>query len=200
MAAKIDIWNMSLGHLGSAVTIASADEKSAEALALRRVWEVAKDTTLRDYHWPFATKFASLQLIEEDPTDEWQYLYQYPNDCLDLRRIISGIRNDNPDSRIPYIVGQSENKLVIYTDQEDAEIEYTGKCDITALYPADFVMALSLLIAALAAPQITKGDPFKLGERAFLLYQIRVGRALSTAKNEEQREREPDDSFTRSRT
>lgn len=200
MSSTVDIWNMSLAHLGSAVTIASVNEKSAEALALRRFWESAKNATLRDYHWPFATKFASLQLTGEDAPSEWQYVYQYPNDCLDVRRIISGLRNDSADTRIPYLIGQSNSRLVIFTDQEDAEIEFTSKCDIVALWPADFAMAQSLRLAAYAAPQITKGDPFKLGPRAFQLYQLHIGRAASNSLNEQQLEQEPDDSFTRSRT
>ncbi len=196
---KLDGWNMALGHIGSQATIASLTENSAEGIALRRFSDSAQDLTLREYAWPFSTKFATLQLIEEDPTTEWAFKYKYPNDCLFMRRIFSGTRQDVNASRVPYILGQDGNTLVLYTDMEDAEIEYTGKVDLVGIWPVDFCVAFGLRLASLIAPSLTKGDPTKLGNRALELYQIHSARAIATNLNEHQKGVEPDDSFTKSR-
>src|SRR3990172_6032289 len=126
MASEVDICNMALSHLGNSKEIAIlATEKSEEAAACRRFYETARDTVLRDFAWPFATRILSLGLVEEDPNDEWAYAYRYPTDCLLLRRLLSGLRHDNRQSRAPYRVARDDDGLVIYTDLAEAQMEYT---------------------------------------------------------------------------
>lgn len=200
MASKVGICNLALGHLGQGQTISDIDtEQSNEAKTCRVFFEVCKNSTLRDFTWPFATKFKTLDLVEEDPTDEWSYAYRMPNDCLDVRRILSGIRNDNADSRIPYIIAQDNAGLLIYTDLDEADIEYTAKCENPVIFPPDFEMALSFRLAAVIAPRITAGDQFKLGIRALELYNQHIARAIATAKNEEQKDKQSESSFIRAR-
>lgn len=191
---------MALGHLGVGQTVTDAlTEKSAEASACRTFYDTAKDVTLRDYQWPFATRFKALDLIEADPTTEWGFAYRFPNDCLELRRIFSGVRNDTVQSRVKYILGQDNAGLIIYTDQYQAEAEYTAKSDNPVLYPPDVAMALSLRLAAYMAPMVTRGDPFKLGARAEQLYKMEIMQAIATAKNEENRDELPDSEFIKAR-
>lgn len=200
MASTINIYNMALGHIGSAATIADINESSAEARACRTFYDTCKNACLRDFRLPFSAAFQALAMVEEDPTTEWAFSYNYPNNCLFIRRIFSGIRNDTNDSRVPYIVGQDSNgQLLIYTDAEQAEIEFTAKSDNPVIYPPDFVLGLSYRLASYIAPLITKGDPFKLGDKSFQLYQYHMGRAVSSAGNEEQRDQQPESDFTRSR-
>jgi hypothetical protein len=60
-------------------------------------------------------------------------------------------------------------------------------------------MALSLLLASLAAPKITGGDPFKMGERALRLYTSEIANAKVNALNEEQPDQEPEAGAIRAR-
>lgn len=197
--SSTEIANMSLRHLGIQKEIASFTEKSAEASACNRFYDIAREDALREYRWPFAQKIVTLGLLDEDPNDEWSYEYSVPSDCLNFGRILSGERNDSRQSRIAYRLVYGTSGTSIFTDEEDAEGEYTVNVDDTGRFSADFVMALSYKLASLIAPSITGGDPFKLGERAMKLYQWQLGKAVSKAFNEEQPEEDPGSEFERAR-
>lgn len=195
-----DICNMALSHLGIGKEIGNIEtDDDEEAAAFNRFYENCRDILLRDFPWPFAMVTADLGLVEEDPTEEWAYSYRYPSNCLKLKRIQSGIRNDNQDSRIPYRVSRDDGGLLLYTDLEDAVIEYTFRETDPGRFPPEFVSALSFLLAFKMAPRLTAGDPFKLGDRAYQMYQVEIGKARASAGNEEVPGREPDSEFIRAR-
>lgn len=200
MASKVGIVNLALGHLAVGKEIANLEtEKSEEARAGRRFYDVALKVVLRDFPWPFATRITALALVEEEPNTEWGYSYRYPSDCLYFRRILSGLRNDSRQSRAPYRVARDASGLLIFTDQQDAEAEYTILANAPQFYPPDFELALSYYLASLMAPHVTGGDHFKLGERALQLYSLHLSTAQSNAGNEEQAEEEPEAESIRAR-
>ncbi len=205
MASDTEIANLAISHLGSGKEILNLEtERSAEALVCRRFFDTAREATLRDFPWPFATKFAALGLLtssEDDthPNDEWTYQYQYPSDCLKLRRLLSGTRNDSRQTRAPYKMAYGDSGQVLFTDLENASAEYTLRVDDPGRYPPDFVMALSLRLASYIAPRMTAGDPFKLGDRAMRFYEYEISKAKATSANEQQDEEEPDSEFIRER-
>lgn len=200
MASSTEICNLALSHLGVGKEIANLEtERSPEAAACRRFYEITRDAVLREYHWPFAKRVAPLALVNSNPNDEWGYSYRYPTDCSKIRRILSGLRNDSRQSRIPYTIAQDDDGQLIFTDQVNAEIEYTKKETNPERYPPDFVLAFSLRIAAYIAPRVAGGDPFKMGTRAMNLYISQIGISDSTASNEEQAEEAPSSEFIRAR-
>lgn len=199
MASSTEVCNIALAHLGSGKSIASMTERSQEAMACKQFFEIARDATLRDFPWPFATKIDALALIAEDPNADWAFSYRYPTDCLKIRRILSGVRNDTPDTRVPYKIANASSGQVLFTDQPNAQIEYTLRVEDPQQYPPDFVMAFSLRLAAYIAPRVTGGDAFKLSERALRLYQLEISSAQATATNEEQGDTTPDSEFIRAR-
>src|SRR5438046_2758921 len=96
LSSTTEIANMAISLIGIAKEIANLDsENSAEAKACRRFFANVRDTVLGDFPWPFATKFATLSLVQTDPNDDWGFSYNYPSDALKIRRILSGIRNDD---------------------------------------------------------------------------------------------------------
>lgn len=199
MASETGICNLALAHLGISKAIADLTERSKEANLCNQFYESTRDLVLRDFAWPFATKFVTLALVEEDPTDEWSFSYRYPVDCLKFRRILSGLRNDNRQSRVPIKIGQDDAGQLIYCDIEDAEAEYTIQVEDAGKFPPDFVMALSLRLASYIAPALTGGDPFKLGERAYRAYRMEIAAAQGNAGNEEQNEEHPEAEMIRAR-
>lgn len=203
MASKTQIANMALSHLGVGVEIANIEtEQSQEATACRRFYDVALQATLRDYQWPFATKQATLSLIESltASTDEWDYSYRYPSDCIDARRILSGTRNDSRQSRAPFRILKDSSARIIYTDQENAILEYTELVDDPGFYPPDFQLAFSYRLAYLIAPKLTKGDPFGLMDKIMKLYDAEISRAKAASVNEEQADELVDSEFVRMRS
>lgn len=203
MATKTELANMAISHLGVGKEIANLDtEQSEEAVACRRFFDTARDATLRDFPWPFATKIASLGLIEDlssNDTEEYNYSYRYPSDCLDIRRIKSGIRNDTHQSRVRYKILKDSAARIIYTDEQNAEAEYTEKVTDPSFYPPDFQLAFSFRLAAYIAPRLAKGDPFNLRKQAMDMYYVEISRARAASENEEQKDELPYSEFERSR-
>ena len=200
MASKVGICNLALSHLGVGKDINNLEtERSEEAQACRSFYEQALQQTLRDFEWPFATRFIELTQVEEDPTVEWAFSYRYPHGCLFFRRILSGFRNETTDTKIEYRIASDDYGQLIYTDKEDAEAEYTINADDPNVYPVDFVQALSLRLAYYIAPRVTKGDPMRLQDKVAALYISELTKAQSNAMNEEQSELLPDAELIRSR-
>lgn len=200
MASQVEIINLALSHIGVGKEISSLEtERSEEAAAGRRFYDICRDVVLEAAEWPFTRKIATIALVQAEPNTEWAYSYRYPTDCLHIRRVLSGLRNDTRQSRAPYLLAQDSSGTLIYTDEDDAQMEYTAKSDNPQFYPSDFVMAFSLYLAVYIAPRLTAGDQFKLGQRAMKLYEYEIGKAKARAYNEEQEETEPDSELMRER-
>jgi len=61
MSSKTEISNMALSHLGVGYEIQNIEtEQSQEATACRRYYDIALQTTLTDYPWPFAIVTSAL--------------------------------------------------------------------------------------------------------------------------------------------
>ncbi len=200
VASKTEICNMAISHLGISQEIADLDtEASMEAEACRRFYDNTLEQVLREFPWPFATEFVELALVEENPTQEWGFSYQKPADALELRRVLSGLRTDNRQSRIPYREVQDAQGKLIYTDQINACLEYTKKETEATRYPPDFVDALSLKLSMNIIPRLSKGDPFKMGDRNKVLYEEAISKAWAKSANEQQPDQEPFSEFDRFR-
>lgn len=191
---------MAISHLGIGKEIANVvSEQSKEAAACRRFYDIAYQSMLTDHDWNFTTEFYTLELIEENPTDEWAYSYRMPSNCLKIRRILSGARVETLEAKIPYKILKDSVGLLLYTDQPEAEIEYTKNVDDPTFYPAQFQMALSFKLAAYIAPRITGGDPFKMKEEMLGQYAMEVGKALAQDLNGARLDKKPDSEFIRYR-
>lgn len=191
---------MALSHLGIGQGIANLDtEKSQEATACRRFFDVSKEATLRDFKWPFSRKYQALNLISENPNEEWLFEYRYPSDCLDIIKILNSNYNESRQEREPYIVSKDNSGKTILTNKSLATIEYTQNVTDTAFFPPDFTLALSFRLAAYVVSGLTKGDPFKLGDKMVALYNLELNRAKSNALNEQQDFEVPQSEFIRGR-
>lgn len=197
--SETKICNIALSNIGHGKTISSLTEASEEARACNEFYDICLEATLRDFKGGFSKKNKVLQLVEEDPSSEWAYAYRYPNDSLEILRIVSGNRNETEDVKIPYEVFSDDQGSLIYTDQENAECEYIYNNTNTSSYPSDFVLALSFRLAAYLAPRLTGADRFKLRQENYQAYMIEIKKAHSNARNELQKDYAPDSELERSR-
>jgi len=118
MSSETEICNMALSHIGVGKEIANLDtERSQEASACRRYYENLRDKVLRDFRWPFATKFVELALIEETPTIEWRFSYRYPTDCVKMIRILSGGNPSVASTNVNLIFRSSPNSITALTSK-----------------------------------------------------------------------------------
>jgi len=195
MPSETEIANLALSHISAKEINNLQSEKSNEAASARRFFVQARDQVLRDFPWHFATRFQVLALIEQDPTIEWTFSYAQPSDLIYARRILSGVRNDTRMSRVKFRIVQGTSSNFIFTDQEDACLEYTVKETNPERFPPDFTNALAWRLAHYMAPRVTRGDPFKLGNRALQHYVLEISRAQATAANEGQIDEIPDSEY-----
>lgn len=207
------ICNMALGHLkiGKEISVLDSD-RSPEAAACRLFYQVCRGIMMEDFKWPFAKTQVALALVTENPfpieetagstvTDwsEWAFAYRYPATSANFIRLVSGIRNEGRNQRIPFIIMQDDEGKLICTDLEDAVGEFTVDEDIEDRFTANIAMALSLLLAVYIAPRVSAGDPFKLTDRCMKLYSMQMPKAQANALNEEQREEDPETESIRAR-
>jgi len=199
-SSSTEISNLALSHLGIGKEIADLEtESSQEASACRRFYEITVGMVLEEFSWAFAKKTTTLSLIAEDPTTEWEYSYRYPTDCSLALRILSGTRNETRQTRIPYKIVYDATGRLIYTNEQDAVLEYIKNVEDTGQFKFTFTMVVSLLLAFYIAPRLTGGDPFKLGERAHKKYEVLSNTAKARSLNEQQDEEEPESEFIRER-
>lgn len=201
MSSKVEIVNLALSHIGIGKGIANLEtENSEEAQTARLFYDMSIDKVLEDFPWPFATRIATLALVETEPNCEWFYSYRYPVDCLAIRRVLSYQRTDDRDSASPYRIASDGAGRLIWTDAEAAEVEYTVKIDNALMFTASFVLAASYLLAALMAPRLTKGDQFGLRKNSLQMYEYAIGKAKANAMNEGRADNDSSESgFTRAR-
>jgi hypothetical protein len=210
-AAQLGICNAALRHLANKA-IKSITEASEPAAACLGFYDQTRDEVLREFRWPFATRFAALTLVGGTATLpvtlEWRYSYRLPDDCLAPRRILSGTRQETEDTRIPFDTASDATGGLLYADVPPVvatdttpqlpQLEYTVVV-AEARFPADFAQAFALKLAFYIAPAVTGGDPNKLGQRAGQLYEMLLARSEFSAMTERQRDPAPESEFIRSR-
>lgn len=200
MSSSTEISNLAISHIGIGKEIQNlATEQSQEATACRRYYEVARKACLRDFDWPFASKIATLALIAENPNTEWRYSYRYPSDAIRIRRILSGVRNDTRQSRVPYKISNDSLGKILFCDEPTASLEYTSDISDPSFYPEDFIIALSFRLAFYITPRLSGGDPFNAQQKMAALYDAEISKAHASALNEEQADEEPRSEFERTR-
>lgn len=204
MATKTEIANLAIGHLGYEKEIANVEsEDSQYAIALRRYHDLALEQTLRDYDWSFATRYADLALVEEFDEDsavqEWIYSYRYPTDCLKIRKIYSGLRNDNLQSKVRYTINGDDTGRLVYTDEQNAIIVYTKNIKTYSQFPPDFLMAFSYKWALYLPNKLLGGDPFKLKNEIFLMYDRQLKNARMNDRSEQSYDEPVESEFIRAR-
>ncbi len=147
-ASVISICNMALARIGVSNFISSLTEASAEARACNLFYESMRDYALRDYQWSFANRRVTLADAGTAPTN-WEYKYGYPSDCLRARAIVvQGLATPRNDQRIPFEVANDNGVRVIYTNQAQAELQYTVRVEDPTLFDPMFVSALAYLLAS----------------------------------------------------
>lgn len=204
MATRLAISNMALAHIGVSRLLTAIDEDSREAAIIEAFWETDLAYALRAFPWPFATRYATLTLHDgdsDDPVNEdWVYAYRYPTDCLFARRlVVDGTGRQFDPAPPPFREGNDSTVgKLIYSDQEDAILEYTsGASGIECHGDAVFQMALSWLTASHLAPALARNG--LTAEKCVRMFEYTLERAKGLAANEQQQGPDGDAEWIRNR-
>lgn len=144
MSSKLEICNMALGLVNGYV-ISDPAESSAEALALTTAYEPVLVSMLEQHPWSFATKLASLAVLDGEETGEFDYVYELPADCIKVQGTIHNL-DEQPEFKI--------RGRKFYTNENPVELEYTKKVLDTGSLSPTFVSAFAAALAAFAAPRL----------------------------------------------
>lgn len=122
-----------LGRIGISKRLVNlATDLTEEADVIRQNWSHALLTTLHDFPWPFATRYATLTLLAGTTTTpvnrDWQYSYKKPSDCVFERRVVV-VRQGAVDPTPPPMQLSYDNAGFerIFTNQPNAILEYTAR-------------------------------------------------------------------------
>lgn len=198
----VRICNLALGYVGISTGITSLDEESAEARACDTYYEQVRDDLLRDYLWPFATKYATLALVSEfdietDPeANDWGYAFRLPTDCIRVHRILTP-SGDAEATPYPFDLGHDSQGRLLFCDLEEASIRYTERITDPNLFSSDFAKALAWSLAAEISFPLSINE--QLRQRALDQARMWASKAASSALNERQARSEPDSQFIRAR-
>lgn len=204
MASVADIWNMALGLIASDATIQDPDEEQSKPARTCRVhWETVRDEVLRDFVWPKLKQVVDLTLVEEQPNDGiyWQYSYAYPDSCARLVAVLNGATRLQVESNVQrFEIGRksTDGSALIYTDLEDAQVEFIYHETETARYDSDMVSAMAHLLASRIAPAFGP-EAVKLGDRALRVYVWRMAQSQANALNEQRPDMDQASSWERAR-
>ena len=140
MASEVDVVNDALYQIGEA-PISALDEGTTNANRAKAFYSALVDDALRRYHWAFAKFFDDLVLLESgSPTTKWSYAFKLPQEpayCLAVRVV-----NNNHNER--WEVGGGR---ILLLDDDEAEIEYTGRVADPTMWDATFYQAITVGLA-----------------------------------------------------
>lgn len=202
VAASTAVINIALAHLGVSKQIVNVlTDATQEATAARLHFTEDVAATLRDYPWPFATRYARLVWVAGTSAvpvnGDWQYSYVAPPACLFARRIVnpSGSRRGWDTTPIAFRVGGDDTLgTLIYTNIAPTEVnglapelEYTTRplCAVLA-GDAIFRAALAWRHAHSLAPTLSRDD--KKVEFCWQMYRGLLMTAETKAAAEDQKD------------
>jgi hypothetical protein len=194
--ALADIYNVALSLIGNDGGIADPDnDQDTPAKACRTHWPMVREEILRDFVWPrLRVNAETLALISSDPNGQWSYSYAAPANYARILRVLDADSPpiDTPATQAAYLLGtRTDGSPVLFTNVEDALVDYTLMQTNVAYWDGDMVSAAAHLLASRIATKFGP-DAVRLGDRALKLYVWRLNQAQSNAQNEERPPLQPD--------
>ena len=201
----VKICNQALNHIGESKKIIDLDsDKSQEAKACREFYDDARQETLRDFPWPFAMATEPLTLISDNsgevcPAGEYAYSYDYPNDCIRLRKVIPPTASPEARSDPYQEASNPHGRSLIMTNVVTAVGVYTKDIQNTVAFRSDFRRALAYKIAQFISAPLARGNKQKMSEKMMQLYDLQISKAEAAAANEGESVRIGESGLERSR-
>ena len=156
MVAKVDLANMALDAL-AVDNIASIDEASTAARAVKRRIDGAIDAVLQMSDWTFARKIEPLaEVSNTDWTERYERKFDLPSDLLRAVRIVpyTDVRNTPP---IEYVIANG----ALYCDEQQVRLQYTFRNTNIASWSPAFTECVAFYLArAIAMPLTRKRQTF----------------------------------------
>lgn len=179
LISKIDICNMALANLGSP-PIQSVDGPAPSQKACKLRYEEARIEALTGNLWNFASMWRKGSRLAIQAKPPYAYAYQYPTDALRVFEIF----REKGATPVPFEVTDRPDApgKLIHTSHEAPTFIYTRDKTDPTTFDADFVQALSWLLASKIAMPVTKN--LKLQQEAFKMWLTHNSAATANDENE----------------
>lgn len=188
---EVDICNLALNFLGKGI-IKSLSENTELARTCKLHYDRYRRILLKDYSWEFAERTMKLEPVDDfdDNVKGWNYVYRYPDDCLQVLKIYDVDDRRKDDKREKFFVQAVDYRLgtkVICCNLENAYMDYVSNEEDCNYFSEEFVEALAHYLAYGMAQALTGSEAKAQTELQYMqnaLYQAK----LRTAR---EREHEP---------
>lgn len=195
--SQAGIYNMALAHLALADTVDSpADDYSEPAAVMNVFWEDAVGASWEAKNWTFASRRTLLSLLTSPPNADWDYVYALPANCGRIVRLLSPGVADTAQP-VPYEQRWNGTQRVIWTDLQSAEIEFVDSSYPINLWPSSFSLAVSLLLASLAAPRLRGSSAVAVS--LYQRWQLTVAGSIATQQSQQVQREDIDPEAIRAR-
>jgi hypothetical protein len=200
MASEVTICNLALSHIRGG-SINALTEASIQAQQCKLLYPILRDMVLESAPWQFATKIESLALLTNTTVFNWMNSYQYPTDCLKIKRLIlnwetvnrtdnqfygTNIPVVNTQAPVPYQIVNVDGNRVIASNYSDLRIEYTTRVIDPNLFSNQYMLALSHLLASeLAVPIAGSAEGRKYKSDSLHQYNSYIRSAMMNNMNEQ---------------
>ena len=190
---EVDVCNLALNFLGKGI-IKSLSENTELARTCKLHYDRYRRILLKDYSWEFAERTMKLEPVEDfgDNVKGWDYVYRYPDDCLQVLKIYDGDDHRKDDKREKFFVQTVDYRLgtkVICCNLENAFMDYVYNEEDCNYFSEEFVEALAHYLAYGMAQALTGSEAKAQTELQYMQ------NALYQAKLRTAREREHDPSL-----
>lgn len=197
MASQVEIANRALTKLGENRIISISDNLEA-ARVISSMWDIVRDSELREHVWSFSVKRTQLAAMSTAPS--WGYNYQYPVPADFLRLLQANdvffvsLTNYRDMNEADY---KLENGLILTDLGAPLKIRYVASVTDTADWDSAFVESFACRLAIEACERLTQ-NPTKR-ELALAQYRLSLGTAIRANAIENPNEPFPDDTWILSR-
>lgn len=175
----VSIANMALAKIGIGQKIEELTNEAGDTEREANFWyPICRDRLLEAFTWQHASKQIALDLVEEDPNDDWAFAYRMPVECLVARRIVSGL-GTSESVWVSFQLGQDSQGALIYCDQEDAVLEGTFTLNDPSRYTNMFANALAWVMASEMAMPLSVDSGKRSEAEAGAMRAMREAQAVS---------------------
>lgn len=187
---EVDICNLALNFLGKGI-IKSLSENTELARTCKLHYDRYRRILLKDYSWEFAERTMKLEPVEDfgDNVKGWDYVYRYPDDCLQVLKIYDGDDRRKDDKREKFFVQTVDYRLgtkVICCNLENAYMDCVSNEEDCNYFSEEFVEALAHYLAYGMAQALTGSEAKAQTELQYMqtaLYQAKLRTAREREHN-----------------
>jgi hypothetical protein len=178
VADQTGIANLAATRIGTASRITSLDDDRTVARALKAVWDIERQATLRDGSFNFATVTDALPAIAASDLPSgvpypWSVAYQLPSPCLRLVAVLS------VSARSDY---ELQGRRILCDAEAPLQVRYVADVPELALWDAEAAAAFALRLAWRCGHKIA-GSAFD-HDACWAEYRAAIAAAKSTDAQE----------------